>query len=45
MDGQMTFGIGRGFAEVQVLKTVKFNSYTAWNILIKFCRHIDIEKI
>ena len=22
----MTFGIGRGFAEVQILKTVKFNS-------------------
>ena len=41
----MTFGIGRGFAEVQNLKKVKFNSYTIWNILIKFCRHIDIDKI
>ena len=44
-DSQMTFGIGRGFAEVQILKTVKFNSQTVWNILIKFCRHIDIDKI
>ena len=26
-DSQMTFGIGQGFAEVQILKTVKFNSY------------------
>ena len=25
-DSQMTFGIGRGFAEFQILKTVKFNS-------------------
>ena len=25
-DCQMTFGIGRGFAEVQILKTVKINS-------------------
>ena len=41
----MTFGIGRGFAEVQILKTVKFNSKTVWNILIKFCRHIEMEKI
>ena len=41
----MTFGISRGFAEVQILKTVKFNSETVWNILIKFCRHIDIDKI
>ena len=41
----MTFGIDRGFAEVQILKTVKLNSLTVWNILIKFCRHIDIDKI
>ena len=31
----MTFGIGRGFADVQILKTVKFNSETVWIILIK----------
>ena len=37
--------IGRGFAEVQILKTVKSNSLTVWNILIKFCEHIDIDKI
>ena len=41
----MTFGIGRGFAEVQILKTVKFNSKTVWDILIKVCRHVDIDKI
>ena len=41
----MTFWIGRGFVEIQILKTVKFNSYTVWNIFIKFCRHIDIDKI
>ena len=48
----MTFGIGRVFAEVQILKKkkkkkkkMKFNFYTVWNILIKFCRHIDIDKI
>ena len=38
----MTSGIGRGFAEVQILKKVKFNSLTIWNILIKFCIHIFI---
>ena len=44
-DCQMTFGIDRGFAEVQILKKVKFNSLTVWNILIKFCRQFDVEKI
>ena len=32
----MTFGIGRGFAEVQILKKVKINSKTVWNNLVKF---------
>ena len=41
----MTFGIGRGFAEVQILKNVKINYKTVWNILIKFCRQFDVEKI
>ena len=42
----MTFGIGRGFAEVQILKKkVKINHKTVWNILIKFCRQFDVEKI
>ena len=40
----MTFGIGRGFAEIQSLKKVKINSLTVWNILIKFCRHFDVER-
>ena len=44
-DCQMTFGIGQGFAEVQILKKVKINSNTVWNILIKFCRQFDVEKI
>ena len=34
----MTFGIDRGFAEVQILKKVS-------NILITFGRLIDIDKI
>ena len=38
----MTSGIGRGFAEFEILKKVKFNSLTIWNILIKFCIHIFI---
>ena len=33
---QMTFGIDRGFAEVQILKTVKFNFKTFWNIWKNF---------
>ena len=41
----MAFGVGRGFAEVQILETVKFNSKTVYNILTKFCTHIDIDKI
>ena len=42
----MTFIIGRGFAERQILK--KWNwpiSWTKWNILINFCVNIDIDKI
>ena len=27
-----------------MLKTVKLNYQTVWNILIKFCRHINIER-
>ena len=41
----MTFGFGRGFAEVQILKKVKINYSTVWNVLIKFCRQFDVEKI
>ena len=41
----MTFGIGQDFAEVQILKKVKINSETVWNILIKFCRQFDVVKI
>ena len=41
----MTFGIGRDFAVVQILKTVKINYKTVWNILLKFCRQFDVERI
>ena len=41
---QMTFGIGRGFAEVQILKKVEINSKTVWNILIKFYRHLMLKR-
>ena len=44
-DCQMTFGIGRDFAEVQILKKVKHNPLTVRNSLIKFCRQFDVEKI
>ena len=40
----MAFGIGRGFAEVQILKKVKLKFLTVWNVLIKFCRQFDVEK-
>ena len=42
----MTFFIGRGFAELQILK--KDNgaiSWTEWNIVMEFCIHIDIDKM
>ena len=46
----MTFIIGRGFAEHQILKKKKKSengliSWTEWNILIDFCVNIDIDKI
>ena len=42
----MTFFIGRGFAELQILKKKNENgpmSWTEWNIVMKFCIHIDID--
>ena len=40
----MTFFIGRGFAELQILKKWKWPiSWTEKNIVIKFCIHIDID--
>ena len=46
----MTFFIGRGFAELQILK--KKNVMMAlslglaeWNIVMKFCMHTDIDKM
>ena len=41
----MTFFIGRGFAELQILKKCENEpiSWTEWNIVVKFCRHIDID--
>ena len=41
-DCQMTFGNGRGFARFKFWKQWKLN---VWNILIKFCRQFDVEKI
>ena len=43
----MTFIIGRGFAECQILKKSENGpiSWTEWNILINFCVNIDIDKI
>ena len=41
----MKFGIGRGFAEVQILKKSETGpiSWTFWYILIKFCIPITID--
>ena len=44
-DCQMTFGIGRSFAEVQILKKSENKLFIVWSILIKFCRQFDVEKI
>ena len=43
----MTFIIGRGFAERQILKKKENGliSWTEWNTLIDFCVNIDIIKI
>ena len=43
----MTFFIGRGFAELQILKKSENGpiSWTEWNIVMKFCIHIGIEKM
>ena len=40
----MTFFIARGFAELQILKMWKWPYLlTEWNIVSKFCIHIDID--
>ena len=42
----MSFGIGRGVAQVQILKSENSPiSWTEWNILINFSVNIDINKI
>ena len=43
----MTFGIGRGFAEVQILKESETGpiSETFWYLMIKFCIPITIDMI
>ena len=43
----MTFGIDRGFAEVQILKKVKLalSLEPSWYILIKFCIPITTDMI
>ena len=40
----MTFNIGRGCAELQILKKNE-NSRTEWTIVMKLCIHIDIDKM
>ena len=56
---KMTFIIGRGFAERQILTKWKWlyllnwveyfdkllRKHTKWNIVMKFCIHIDIDKM
>ena len=41
----MTFFIGRGFAELQILKKSENGpiSWTEWNIVMKTCIHITID--
>ena len=43
----MPFVIGRGFAEVQILKKSETSpiSGTIWIILMTYCKDIDIDKI
>ena len=44
----MTFIIGRGFAERQILEKKRKNgpiSWTEWNMLINYCVNIDVIKI
>ena len=42
----MTFNIGRGCAELQILKKKKNeNGRTEWTIVMKLCIHIDIDKM
>ena len=43
----MTFLIGRALAELQILKKNDNGaiSWTEWIIVIKFCIHIDIDKM
>ena len=42
----MTFFIGRDFAELQILKSENGPIFrTVKNIVMKFCIHIDIDKM
>ena len=42
----MTFIIGRGYAEFKIWKSENSPvSLTEWNIVMKFCIHIDIDKM
>ena len=42
----MTFVIGRGFAELQILKNENDPiSWTKWNIVMNICLYIYIDKI
>ena len=39
----MTFNIGRGCAELQILKSE--NGRTEWTIVMNICIHIDIDDV
>ena len=42
----MSFFIGRGFAELHILKKWKrLYLLNEWNIVMKFCIHIGIDKM
>ena len=43
----MTFFVGQGFAELQILKNNENGSisWTEWNIVMKFCILIDIDML
>ena len=42
-DCKMTFNIGRGCAELQILKSE--NGRTEWTSVMKLCIHIEIDKM
>ena len=41
----MTFNVGRGCAELQILKKKSEHDRTEWYIVMQICIHIDIDKM